>query len=119
MQKIALASLQKAMNHISRCSNKLRGVPLIGLRQLSTSPWSSFDMAPLDPIIGLNEQFQKDDYPNKVIVGVGAYRDDKGKPFVLPSVRKAEKLLSEAGLDMEYAGIAGEPRFVDLALEFV
>ncbi|KAL3926245.1 MAG: hypothetical protein SGBAC_013552, partial [Bacillariaceae sp.] len=86
---------------------------------MSTSPWSSFEMAPLDPIIGLNEQFQKDDYPSKVIVGVGAYRDGKGKPFVLPSVRKAEKILAEGGLDMEYAGIAGEPRFVDLALEFV
>lgn len=107
------------MNYISRCSHQLRRVPLVGLRQLSTSPWSHFEMAPLDPIIGLNEQFQKDDYPSKVIVGVGAYRDDKGKPFVLPSVRKAEKILAEGGLDMEYAGIAGEPKFVDLALKFV
>ena len=45
-------------------------------RSLSTSPYAQFEMAPVDPIVGLNEIFQKDDYPQKVIVGVGAYRDD-------------------------------------------
>ena len=45
-------------------------------RSLSTSPWAHFEMAPTDPIVGLNEIFQKDDFPSKVIVGVGAYRDD-------------------------------------------
>lgn len=86
---------------------------------MSTSPWAKFEMAPPDPIIGLNEAYAQDDFPKKVIVGVGAYRDDQGKPFVLPSVRKAEKLLVDRGLDMEYTGIAGEPEFVDLALKFV
>ena len=67
-------------------------------RAMSTSPWASYEMAPLDPIIGLNEAFQQDDYPQKVIVGVGAYRDDQGKPYVLPCVREAEKRLVEANL---------------------
>lgn len=62
-------------------------------------------MAPLDPIIGLNEQYQKDDFHRKVIVGVGAYRDDAGTPYVLPCVREAEKLLMSKNLDMEYTGI--------------
>lgn len=88
-------------------------------RNLSTSPWAEFEMAPVDPIVGLNEIFQKDEYPSKVIVGVGAYRNDFGKPYVLPCVREAEKILMDRGLDMEYTGIAGEPKFVDLALEFV
>jgi len=47
-------------------------------RTLSTSPWAEFKMAPVDPIVGLNEIYQKDEYPSKVIVGVGAYRDDVG-----------------------------------------
>jgi aspartate aminotransferase len=72
---------------------------------MSASPWSGFEMAPPDPIIGLNEAFQQDDFPQKVIVGVGAYRDDAGKPYVLPCVREAEKKLNEKQLDMEYAGI--------------
>jgi len=62
-------------------------------------------MGPPDPIIGLNEAYQKDDFPGKVIVGVGAYRDDAGKPYVLPCVRDAEKALMDQQLDMEYSGI--------------
>lgn len=71
----------------------------------TASPWAHFEMAPLDPIIGLNESFAADDYPKKQIVGVGAYRDEAGKPYVLPCVREAEKILMEKNLDMEYAGI--------------
>ncbi|KAG7364605.1 aspartate aminotransferase [Nitzschia inconspicua] len=85
----------------------------------SSSPWSQFEMAPTDPIVGLNEIYNKDDFPSKVIVGVGAYRDDLGKPYVLPCVREAEQILMDKNLDMEYTGIAGEPKFVDLALKFV
>lgn len=55
-------------------------------------------MAPPDPIIGLNEAYQRDDFPQKVIVGVGAYRDDAGKPYVLPCVRKAEQRLLDLKL---------------------
>jgi hypothetical protein len=62
-------------------------------------------MAPVDPIVGLNEIYQKDDFPQKVIVGVGAYRDDMGKPYVLPCVREAEQILMDMNLDMEYTGI--------------
>lgn len=75
----------------------------------SSSPWADYEMAPLDPIIGLNEQYQKDDYPQKVIVGVGAYRDDAGKPYVLPCVREAEQKLMAQNLDMEYSGIVSGP----------
>lgn len=71
----------------------------------TSSPWGSYDMAPLDPIIGLNESFQADSFPQKVNVGVGAYRTDLGKPYVLPCVHKAEKRLLDAQLDMEYSGI--------------
>jgi hypothetical protein len=82
-------------------------------RSMSASPWADFEMAPADPIIGLNEAYMKDDFPHKVIVGVGAYRDDAGKPYVLPCVRKAEKLLMDKGLDMEYAGIVSAIISVD------
>jgi hypothetical protein len=74
-------------------------------QQQVLNPWSQYEMAPLDPIIGLNESFAKDDYPNKVIVGVGAYRDDHGKPYVLPCVRQAEERIVSSQLDMEYSGI--------------
>ena len=79
--------------------------PAIGARFLSSSPWANYEMAPTDPIIGLNEEFQKDDFPQKVIVGVGAYRDDAGKPYILPCVREAEDKIFKQHVDMEYSGI--------------
>jgi aspartate aminotransferase, mitochondrial len=45
-------------------------------------------MGPPDPILGVTEAFKRDTNPNKMNLGVGAYRDDNGKPYVLPSVRK-------------------------------
>lgn len=69
----------------------------------SVSAWAQYEMAPPDPIIGLNDAYRADDHPSKVIVGVGAYRDDLGKPYVLPCVAKAEEQL--LGLEMEYSGI--------------
>jgi aspartate aminotransferase len=62
--------------------------------------------------VGLTEAFNKDDFPKKVSVGVGAYRDDQGKPFVLPAVSEAEKRNLETAHNHEYAGITGVPSFV-------
>ena len=64
-------------------------------------------MGPSDAILGITEAYKKDTNPNKVNLGVGAYRDDQGKLFVLPSVRKAEERVVAAHMDHEYAGIAG------------
>ncbi len=71
----------------------------------TASPWADYAMAPPDPIIGLGDAFRADDFPQKVIVGVGAYRDDLGKPYVLPCVREAERILQDQLLDHEYSGI--------------
>ncbi len=47
----------------------------------------------------------------KVNLGVGAYRTDEGKPFVLESVKKAEHLIASENLDKEYAPISGVAEF--------
>lgn len=82
------------------------------------SVYSDVPMGPADPILGLNEMFGKDTDPRKISLGVGAYRDDSGKPYVLPSVRQAEQLLLEQNLNKEYLGISGLPGFVKLSMEF-
>ncbi|XP_031395248.1 aspartate aminotransferase, mitochondrial-like [Punica granatum] len=46
--------------------------------------------APKDPITGVTEAFLADPSPNKINLGVGAYRDDEGRPVVLQCVRDAE-----------------------------
>lgn len=46
---------------------------------------------------------------------MGAYRDDQGKPYVLPSVKTAEDKVVSAKLNKEYAGITGVPEFTKAA----
>ncbi|KAL3077175.1 hypothetical protein niasHS_013164 [Heterodera schachtii] len=87
-------------------------------QQEKSSAWfGNVEMGPPDVILGVTEAFKRDDNPKKVNLGVGAYRDDQGMPFVLPSVKQAEKELLEANLDKEYAGIAGLPDFTANAIE--
>lgn len=77
--------------------------------------WTGVEMGPPDPILGVTEAFKKDTNPKKMNLGVGAYRDDQGKPFVLPSIRKAEIKVVESGLNKEYAPIGGEAEFGKLS----
>lgn len=44
--------------------------------------------APEDPLFGLMAAYRKDTYDKKVDLGIGAYRDDNAKPWVLPVVKK-------------------------------
>lgn len=81
IQKISRTSPTRSAAKLSRIYRSSMGLltekfPKETTRSLSTSPWADFEMAPIDPIVGLNEIFQKDDFPSKVIVGVGSYRDD-------------------------------------------
>ena len=69
----------------------------------------------MQAILGITEAFKADSHPEKINLGVGAYRDDKGKPYVLPSVKAAERKVVDAGLDKEYAGITGVPAFTKAA----
>jgi len=86
--------------------------PLI---QRSMSWWANVEMGPPDAILGVSEAYKRDTNPNKINLGVGAYRDDEGKPFVLPSVLKADEILFNSHLDKEYAGIIGLPEFCKLS----
>jgi len=54
------------------------------------SLFSAVEMAPRDPILGLNEQFAADTAPVKVNLGVGVYFNDQGKLPLLECVQQAE-----------------------------
>ncbi|MCJ1288623.1 aspartate transaminase aat1 [Xylographa carneopallida] len=82
------------------------------------STWASVQQGPPDvsrAILGITEAFKADSFGEKINLGVGAYRDDKGKPYVLPSVRTAEKKIVDSNMDKEYAGITGVPSFTKAA----
>ena len=57
------------------------------------SLFTAVEMAPRDPILGLNEQFNADTNPHKVNLGVGVYFDDNGKLPLLQCVQAAEKTM--------------------------
>ena len=61
-----------------------------------SSLFDAVEMAPRDPILGLNEQFAADPNPAKVNLGVGVYYDENGKLPLLRCVRAAEKMMMEA-----------------------
>ena len=88
----------------------------------SSSHFATIPMAPPDAIMGLNDDYAKESNPLKVNVGIGAYRTDEGKPFVLSCVREAEGILAaqmaSGELNQEYSGIAGCPEFVGNSIEF-
>ena len=74
-------------------------------------------MGPEDPILGVTIAYNNDPNPKKVNLGVGAYRCDNGKPWVLPSVRQAEAALLDKKLNHEYLPIVGHQDFVKCATE--
>jgi aromatic-amino-acid transaminase len=71
------------------------------------SLFDAVQMAPRDPILGLNEQFNADPNPAKVNLGVGVYYDDNGKLPLLACVAAAEKQMQEAPKPRGYLPIDG------------
>lgn len=76
--------------------------------------------APEDPLFGLMRAYRADQDPKKVDLGIGAYRDNNAKPWVLPVVKKADEILrDDPELNHEYAPIAGITSFTSKAAELI
>ena len=71
------------------------------------SLFSAVEMAPRDPILGLNEQFATDTNPQKVNLGVGVYFDENGKLPLLQAVQQAEAALQAEPKARGYLPIDG------------
>ncbi|KAI0173282.1 pyridoxal phosphate-dependent transferase [Hypoxylon sp. FL1284] len=94
-------------------------------RQMAPPSATSFTaevvpQAPEDPLFGLMRAYRADQDPKKVDLGIGAYRDDNAKPWVLPVVKKADEALrNDPELNHEYAPIAGLASFTSKAAELI
>ncbi len=64
-----------------------------------------------DPILSLNEDFQKDPRPNKINLSIGIYFDDAGRIPVMSSVKRAEALVVAKGGPKPYLPIEGAANF--------
>ncbi|MBU2862920.1 aspartate/tyrosine/aromatic aminotransferase [Reinekea forsetii] len=64
--------------------------------------------APADPILGLNDSFNKDDRATKVNLGVGVFKDENGNTPILATVKEAERRLVEQETSKSYLAIGGD-----------
>ncbi|EFA75395.1 aspartate aminotransferase [Heterostelium album PN500] len=112
-KEITYKALNVENNMLTRSNRVFQPI----FRYYSSGRWSKVQKGPEDPILGVSVAFNKDTSPSKINLGVGAYRDENGKPFVLDCVKKADKKIFEAGVDHEYAPIAGVASFNQLSAQ--
>nr|XP_027809155.1 aspartate aminotransferase, mitochondrial-like isoform X2 [Marmota flaviventris] len=77
----------------------------------ASSWWAHVEMGPPDPILGVTEAYKRDTNSKKMNLGVGAYRDDNGKPYVLPSVHKFVTVQTISGTGALRVGVNFMERF--------
>ncbi|KAF5742975.1 aspartate aminotransferase cytoplasmic [Tripterygium wilfordii] len=84
------------------------------------SVFANVVQAPEDPILGVTVAYNKDTSPNKLNLGVGAYRTEEGKPLVLNVVRRAEQILvNDQARVKEYLPIVGLAEFNKLSAKLI
>jgi aromatic-amino-acid transaminase len=71
------------------------------------------DAYPGDPILSLNENFQKDPRQNKVNLSIGIYFDDDGRLPVMQAVHAAEAAMLEEPGPKPYLPMAGFAQYRD------
>ena len=71
-------------------------------RHVAPVNWAHVVQAPPDAILGVAAAYRADPRKDKVNLSVGAYRDEKGRPYVLQCVRKAEAALVKSQPGHEY-----------------
>jgi len=73
--------------------------------------FQSLTPLPPDPILGLTAAFRQDTNPNKVDLGIGVYKDEKGNTPVMKAVKQAEKAILDSQLTKAYLGPMGSPEY--------
>jgi aromatic-amino-acid transaminase len=81
--------------------------PLPTATSAASALFAHVEMAPKDPILGVNEAFNADPNPAKVNLGVGVYTDENGKIPVLECVKRAEIAMAEKSAPRGYLPIDG------------
>ena len=81
--------------------------------------FESLQPLPPDPILGLNAAFKADDNPNKVDLGIGVYKDEKGNTPVMRAVKEAEKLILNSQLTKAYVGPKGALAYNEAVAELI
>merc|ERR550514_19545 len=91
--------------------NTVRGALAKG--RAGVSFFADVEQAPPDAILGVTEAFLKDNSPDKLNLGVGAYRTEELKPLVLDVVKEAEKRIMSQANNKEYLAVQGFGPFLE------
>lgn len=81
------------------------------ISKLNASRLAGVEQAPPDPILGVSEAFKACTDPAKLNLGVGAYRTEELKPYVLNVVKTAEQRILGRNENKEYLSIEGLDSF--------
>ncbi|KAE8374464.1 pyridoxal phosphate-dependent transferase [Aspergillus bertholletiae] len=85
-----------------------------------SAPYLNAPVLPVDVAFGLLADYDADQDARKVSLIAGAYRDENGLPWILPSVKQAkERIAADPRSHHEYLGIAGSPVFLETARSLV
>lgn len=87
-------------------------------RLFSSSIWKNIPAIEPDKILYFNIKYNEEQNPNKVNLTIGAYRDENGKPWILPSVKLAKaKLEADPKHNFEYIKMQGDQDFTKLSVK--
>jgi aromatic-amino-acid transaminase len=76
------------------------------------SLFKSLDELPCDPILGITENYLNDPREKKVNLGVGVYRDQKGRLTLMSAVSQAEALIFKEPKAKNYLPISGNKNYL-------
>jgi aspartate aminotransferase len=77
------------------------------------------EMAPPDPILGLEEAFKRDPNPAKINLAAGVYKDADGNTPILEVVKRAEEQILHDETSKSYLGIVGAPEYAAVIQELL
>ncbi|KAH3673504.1 hypothetical protein WICMUC_003610 [Wickerhamomyces mucosus] len=117
IQKNNYKPLTRSLASLS--NNKSISTPSTNSYSKQHNIWNHIPLAKPDPILSIIEEFNRDGNPQKINLSVGAYRDESGKPFILPSIKQASKILFDQESDKEYTSINGSLDYNRLVKQFL
>jgi hypothetical protein len=93
IQSSALENTAFRFHKMSRSNARLSQIASQVSNSAMASPFSAdvVPQAPVDALFGLMAAYKADSSPKKVDLGIGAYRDNDGKPWVLPVVKQVRR----------------------------
>jgi aspartate aminotransferase len=77
------------------------------------------EMAPPDPILGLEEAFKRDPNPAKINLAAGVYKAADGNTPILEVVKRAEEQILHDETSKSYLGIVGSPEYAAVIQELL